>query len=346
MVLGKILVPANNPNIQYFGRWDMSDSLQPKHSWPGIFIDAVFDGDSIGVRMNDTTNYYDVYIDGKLHNVFHGDKAGDADYILADSLGNGRHALRFSQRNISFGIYTFSGLILADSGSLYPPPKPPVRKIEFIGDSFTAAEGNEATLPEMKWEDKFPVTDIDSGFATIVARHYDAQYHITARSGIGMVCDWQGKFDVSMPHYFDRTLMESIYPKWDFKQWVPDLVVVCLGLNDNSGLKGKDGKVSKKNSLIFRKGYQKFLSTIRKEYPRVPIVAVSSYEKWIAQNVKEVVDEEKTRGNHDIYFTHFGFYPGGYVANGHPTVASHKNIADVIIKAIDSAKVFQANNGD
>ncbi|MCL5020408.1 MAG: hypothetical protein M1339_01835, partial [Bacteroidetes bacterium] len=71
-------IPANNPYIQYCGRWDFSDSLNPRHSWPGVYVVAVFDGDSIGVRMQDTVNYYDVYIDGKLHGIFHGDKPGDA----------------------------------------------------------------------------------------------------------------------------------------------------------------------------------------------------------------------------------------------------------------------------
>lgn len=315
----------------------MSDSMHYRHSWPGIFVEVGFSGDSIGVRINDTVNYYDVYIDGRLNSIFHGRKAGDADYVLADSLGAGRHLFRFSQRNISFGIYSFSGIILSDSGSLQSPPPAPSRKIEFIGDSFTAAEGNEAKDSVMQWDAKFPVTDIDSGFAAVVAHHFDAQYQIIARSGIGVVCDWQGKFDISMPHYFERTLMESSEPEWDFKQWVPDLVVVCLGLNDYSGLKGKGGGVSRKNSRIFRNGYREFISMIWREYPGVPIVVVSSYQKWIMLNAKKVVDIERARGKRNIYFTHFAFYPGGYVANGHPTVATHEKIADVIIEAISSS---------
>jgi hypothetical protein len=41
--------------------------------------------------------------------------------------------------------------------------------------------------------------------------------------------------------------MEAPEPKWDFKQWTPDLVVICLGLNDYSGLKDKDGTVTEQN---------------------------------------------------------------------------------------------------
>jgi len=342
MIYQPVFIPANNSDIQYFGRWDMADSLNPTHSWPGVYIYAEFSGTSIGVRMNDTTNYYNVYIDGKLHSIFHGNKPEDADYILADSLSNGHHTFRFSQRNISFDqIYTFSGLLLDKGAELFTPPPKPKRKIEFIGDSFTAAEGNEATEPEMNWVLKFPVTNIDKGFATIIARHYKAQYHITARSGIGMVCDWQGNFNVSMPHYFDRTLMERSEPKWDFNKWVPNLVVICLGLNDISGLKGKDTVVSETNSEVFRNGYKQFLAAVWKAYPGVKIVAVAAYPKWIRKNVRQVVDDEMAEGHKDIYYTHFDFFPGGYVANGHPTVATHRKMANEIIKAIESFKIFK-----
>ncbi len=334
-------IPANNPYIQYFGRWDMADSLHPEHSWPGIYIYAEFSGTRIGVRMDDSVNYYNVYLDGEFYKVFHSNKGGERDYILADSLTDTHHSFRFSQRNISFGVYTFSGLLIDNGAELFQPPAKPSRKIEFIGNSFTAAEGNEATQAEMQWEAKFPVTNIDKGFAPLIARHFDAQYHTICRSGIGMVCDWQGKFDSSMPHYFDRTLMEKEEPKWDFKKWMPDLVVICLGLNDYSGSKGKNGEVTEKNSRIFRNGYQNFLKTVRKAYPGIPILAVAASPEWIRKNVKEVVDAEKANGCNDIYYTQFDHFPGGYVANGHPTVATHKKIADQIIKAIDDFNLFQ-----
>ena len=340
MIYSASFMPADNPDIQYFGRWDMSDSLSYLHSWPGVYIYAEFSGTTIGVRMDDSVNYYNVYLDGKFYKIFHSKKAGVRDYILADSLTNSHHTFRFSQRNISFGAYSFSGLLIDDGAKLFPPPPKPSRKIEFIGNSFTAAEGNEATQAEMQWEAKFPVTNIDKGFAPLIAGHFHAQYHTTCRSGIGMVCDWQGKFDISMPHYFDRTLMEREEPKWDFKKWIPNLVVICLGLNDNSGLKGKNGEVSNKNSEIFRTGYHDFLKTVRKVYPGVPILTVAASPEWIRKNVKEVVEKEKADGHNDIYYAQFDHFPGGYVANGHPTVATHKKIADEIIKAIDDYKIF------
>jgi hypothetical protein len=253
MLYSTQFIPANHPSIQYYGRWDMSDSLHPKHSWPGVYISAVFNGKSIGIRMSDSVNYYNVYIDGKFLKVFHGTKSCEIDYMLADSLENAHHTLLFSKRNIAFdAVFSVSGLLLADSAELLPPQKKPIRKIEFIGDSFMAGESNEATVQQLEWEARFPVTNIDKGFAPIIARNYHAQYHAICRSGSGMVCDWQGKTDVAIPRLFDRTLMEAREPKWDYSQWIPDLVVICLGLNDHSGLKDTTGKVSEEKSSIFR----------------------------------------------------------------------------------------------
>jgi len=158
---------------------------------------------------------------------------------------------------------------------------------------------------------------------------------------MGLYCDWQGKVEFSMPKYFDRTLMEVSKPKWDFKKFQPDVVVICLGLNDYSGLKDKSGEVSEDNSLLFRNEYHRFLATIRSCYPSAKIVMVAGHVPWIQENVLEVVEVEKNAGHNDLFFTKFEhFEDGGYVANGHPTVESHKKIADVIIKVIEANHLF------
>ncbi len=340
------LIPANNPYIQYFGRWDMTDSLHPRYSWPGVYLCAEFSGTTIGIRLADGTDYFNVYIDGKLHGVFHGTNRADTDYVLVDSLQNTRHTFMLTRRNITFEKpYTFSGIILDNGATLLPPPPKPTRKIEFIGDSFTAGESDEATEQKLEWEARFPVTNIDKGFAPLIAKHFNAQYTTTCRSGAGMYCDWQGNINETVPKRFDRTLMESSEPKWNFKQWVPDVVVVCLGLNDLSGLKDNDGKISDEKSAAFRKTYHEFLDTLRIVYPNVKIVAVAAFPEWIRTNVKKVVDDDISSGKHDIYYTQFDEFPGGYVAYGHPTVETHQKMADQLINAMESFNLFQGTSG-
>jgi lysophospholipase L1-like esterase len=344
MVSASNFIPANNPNIQYYGRWDTTDPLHVRHSWPGVYIVVEFTGTKIGVRIADNTSYYNVEIDGKLYPIFHGDVATEKDYILVEGLKDTTHSLRFSKRNFSFSqIAVFAGFILDDNAQLLPPPPRPERKMEFIGDSFTASEGNEAKELEMKWEDKFPVTNMDLGFAAVTAKHFGAEYHTVCRSGAGMVCDWQSDTSLTVPMLFDRTLMEANEPKWDFISWVPDVVVICLGLNDHSGLKGKDGEVPDEKSLVFRNGYHKFIKAIYRAYRTAKIVAVAAHTEWIQENVKQVVDEENAAGNKNIYFAKFGFYDNGYVANGHPSVETHKKIAEEIIKVIEAENLFSQN---
>jgi hypothetical protein len=67
MAFGKVFVAADHPSIQYYGRWDKTDLLHPKFSWPGVYLCAEFSGTSIGILLRDSTNYYNVYIDGALH---------------------------------------------------------------------------------------------------------------------------------------------------------------------------------------------------------------------------------------------------------------------------------------
>ena len=335
-------IPANNPHLQYFGRWDMSDSLHPRYSWPGVYIYAEFTGTSIGVRLKDGTNYFNVTIDGTLRGVFHGTSRDETDYLLADGLPDGRHTLLLTRRNITFEPpYTFSGLLLDSGATLLPPPPKPSRKIEFIGDSFTAAESDEAKEPHLEWEARFPVTNIDKGFAPLIARHFNAQYTTTCRSGAGLYCDWQGKTAETIPNRFDRTLMESSSPKWDFAQWVPDVVIICLGLNDKSGLRGKDGSIADSSSAFFRETYHKFLSTVRRVYPGVQIVAVAAYPEWTRNNVHQVVGDELSSGANDIHYATFSEYPGGYVADGHPTVATHAKMANELIQTLESFHLFK-----
>ncbi len=342
MVDAMTFVPADNPSIRYYGRWDMTDPLRPRYSWPGVYICAEFRGTRIGVRLLDTTDYFNVYIDGSLHGVFHGSGRTGPDYIVADSLHDGRHSFRFSRRNITFEEpYTFCGLLLGDGGKILPPPAPPSRKIEFIGDSFTAAESDEATVQALGWEARYPLTNIDLGFAPLIAGHFGAQYTTTCRSGSGMYCDWQGNPHQTIPARFDRTLMESDTPKWDFSAWLPDVVVVCLGLNDYSGLKDSAGSVTEEKSGLFRGAYRKFLGTLRTVYPGVRIVAVAASEQWIRDNVTRVVDEEHKAGDGRITYACFDRFKGGYVAYGHPTVETHARMAEQLISQMETFHLFQ-----
>lgn len=334
-------IPADNPFIQYFGRWDFSTATAPSHSWPGVYIYAEFEGTSIGIKLNDNYSYYNVIIDGNPVKVLHGTVNGISTYSLATGLTDGKHTLLFVKRNETAGAkYSFHGFILDDGKSLLEPKSKPVRKIEFIGDSYTCGQGNEHTGKDTPPD--APVSNNYEAFGAVIARHYQAQYQMTSRSGYGLTMDYQGNLAGNIPDQFDRTLTLSAQPKWDFSSYIPNLVVIALGLNDYSAYNGYNGPVSNDNRLLFKSKYHQFIATIRDVYPGVKILAVATQLPWLKTVIEEVVAEEKQKGNNDVFPAFYPQFPDdGYVYGWHPSVATHHKIADSLITYIDKINAWE-----
>jgi hypothetical protein len=134
--------------------------------------------------------------------------------------------------------------------------------------------------------------------------------------------------------------MERAEPAWDFSRWVPDMVVIALGLNDHTGLRDKDGNVTEAKSREFRETYHAFVQKLRSVYPGVRIVAVALWVPWVRSTVHRLVEEEKEKGNADIVYVQYDEFPGHYVANGHPTVETHARIAQQLTAAIEASGIL------
>jgi hypothetical protein len=338
-------IPANHPYIQYYGRWDFSDPLAPTHSWPGVYIYAEFEGTSISVRTNDNFSYYNVFIDDSLYLIFHGTTSGVNSYTVASGLADTIHTILFTLRSeTNWTKFTFNGFNLDDGKNLLPPPEKPARKIEFIGDSYTVASGNEWTDVGAAPSDFY--TNNYLGFGPIIARNYNAQYHVSARGGIGLVLDYLGNYSNNFPSVFDRTLLYTPMPKWDYSNWTPHLVVICLGLNDYSGWGGYTGSIAPENADLYKATYHELISTIMSNYPGVKILAVAEngYNprigwgvSWLQTNVSQVVAEENLLGHTNVFYAGFPYYGDScYVHNGHPNIETDQKIADTLIAIIDT----------
>ena len=337
-----ILIPADDTDIQYFGRWDFSDPEAPSHSWPGVYIYAEFEGTSIGVKLKDNFCYFNVYIDGEFIKVFKGDSDASKEYTLISGLSDSSHTILFSKRNeTNWTRFYFQGFIVDDGKELLPPKAEPLRKIEFVGNSITCASGNEYHSPGLADDVAF-YTNIDKGFGPVIARHYDAQYTMTSISGWGMVLDWVGSWDNNLPDVFDQTHIHIPEPLWDFEQWIPNIVVIALGTNDFSGFGGWEGSLSQDETDLFKERYHQFIATINDVYPGVKVLAVASYIEWMRQTISEIVEEEKSVGHDNVFYAQWSYYEGGYVHDGHPNVATHDSIAHELISYIDLIEPWEA----
>ncbi len=343
------IIPANDLNIQYYGRWDFSDPTSPTHSWPGVYIYAVFHGTSIGIMTNDNFSYYNIFIDDTTFIDFHGTLSGVASYTLKTGLKDTTHTILITLRNeTNWTKFSFNGFILDSGKTLVAPPAEPEKKIEFIGDSYSCASGNlwtsNSSAPAGDW------TDLYHGFPSLIARHYGAQYMVTAFSGWGLVHDYQQppNYSHNLPGSFDQTFAYTSLPKWDFSKWQPNLVVICLGLNDYGGWGGYSTNISDTNTGIFKQAYHNFIGTIMDVYPRAKILAVAENANnipWLRTTIKQVVAEEDSIGHANVFYVEFPGYSSGYVNGGHPDTTNHRKIADTLIATIDTINAWTPFSG-
>lgn len=280
-------IPASHEDFRYVGRFDFSNPLEVRFDWSGVYIQFSFRSTECAVRMNDTGhNYYNVFIDDQPSKTI--EVRSDTTIILARGIGTQIHRVRMYKRTEgNQGTGTFKGILLSDTGEMLPWKDIPDRKIEFIGNSITCGYGTEGLSKNERWK---PSTENNYlSYAPIMARAFNADYHIVAHSGMGVVRNYGYKGKVSpdaMPDRFNRVYDEKALPLWNFKQWKPDVLVINLGTNDFSTQPYPD-------KAVFKAGYEKLINEVRKQYGELPIFCVVGpmTDEPCYSYVKEMVED-------------------------------------------------------
>jgi hypothetical protein len=316
----EVAIPADNPAINYYGRFDYSDRKAPRFNWSGTTIEFSVDGTpTVGAQMADGSGYYDIEVDGKpLAAPVFVDARNLKAYPLAGGLSAGTHRIRIVRRNEGYGtIATFGGILLADGGRLVATPKP-ARKMEFVGDSWTAGYFNEACVDQQK------NTNTNQAWARLTSKAFHAQDVILAESGIGLAKSLGGKtvMPKKYPDTFD-TSGTTPNPKWDFTSWKPDIVSVFLGINDkNAGATDPQ----------FIAALHAFVTTIRGNYPDAAILFISATGGMDAAARSAVAAETTSLGHTRVYW--YECKTAGTGCQYHPTLAQDQAIANGVIARI------------
>ena len=326
---GSSHIDADDPNIEYIGRFDFSNPKSVRFDWPGVQIRTKFEGTSCSIKLKDGNNDYNIFIDGSLHKIIR--TTADTIYVLANGLKNKVHTLLIQKRTEAlFGIATFEGLIL-DGGkdlarSIQIIKK---RKIEFVGDSYFTGFCSEGDS-----SDSVVSRETQSSYVSFgpqLARRFDAEYSIVAISGSGAVKNYGESLRSSefpLPHYYNRTCLNDTL-LWDFNRWQPDAVIVRLGRNDYSQ------KPHPKREM-FKTAYLRLISDIRKNYPMAHIFALCSplRKDPHCDYINSVVRELKEKnGDKKIHFikVNIMFNPErDFGCEKHPNRFGHQKIAEFL----------------
>ena len=312
--------------VRFVGRFDTTNPAAVRFAWPGSMILGRFKGTGISVRLKDDgKNFFQVIVDGEPKAVLHAD-AHKESYPLAEGLPDGVHDVAIYRRTEpKLGETVFLGF--DPTGTMLPAAAPSERRIELIGDSITAGYGNEgpnATCTFNPAEENQYQT-----YGAIAARALNAE-HVTIA--------WSAQTIGQMTDYFERTLPARPESQWDFKGFVPQLVVLNVGTNNFATY--DPGEVR------YMRIYQALFDRVRKVYPDALIVCglgpmltdiyppgkknLTLARKYMLATMAKI----KESGEKNYEFVEF---PEQNHANGlgcgfHPSLKTHKLMADRLVQ--------------
>lgn len=354
-------IPASDPNIQIIGRVDDSDPDNVLFSYPGVHIQATFEGTSLSVLLDEygsggttTTNYFNVIIDGGEPTVLQLSST-ETVYSLAEGLDEGTHTVQlFKRTESSVGKVGFKGFQVDETANLLTPEALPEKKMLFIGNSITCGYGNEI---ETNDPNNFHFTAENennyNAWGAITARNLDAQYHCVAFSGRGLMQNNNGSKKGIAPVIFNRIFPDDEDSEWDHSKYTPDVVVINLGTNDFSAevVNATNYYVSEE---AFSGAYVDFITDIKSHYSQSTVICavgvmMSDYypagaNHWtrIQNYVTKAVDSLNKQGDEKVHFLKLNPQTPPYGEDWHPTVATQKIMAQTLTSFIH--KTFEENH--
>ncbi|WP_082652148.1 SGNH/GDSL hydrolase family protein [Gorillibacterium timonense] len=228
-------------------------------------------------------------------------------------------------------------------GGIKPTPEH-ARKIEFIGDSITAGYGVDA---ENELRPFSTVTeDVTKTYAYKTVQALQADYSIVAYSGFGVLSGYTSndqrsdtmrvplyykKIGLSSGHFDGTVEVESL--PWDFTTFVPDLIVLNLGTNDDSYTKDDEDKQAE-----YASRYVEFLKQIRSHNTDAMILCALGImgdrlypfvEKAVADYTSETGDSHIATMKFDVQLAE-----DGYGADWHPSEVTQTKAAAKLIARI------------
>ncbi|MCI2069092.1 MAG: GDSL-type esterase/lipase family protein [Bacilli bacterium] len=265
----------------------------------------------------------------------------DKVYSLASDLPYGLHRLRMYKRTESSCSLTGWKYIETD-GDFKKVEDDYKLKIEIYGDSITAGNGDEGVEGDEEFETR--TENALTSYGALAAEKLKADFSIIAIGGYPVYkSPWNAFATVkTIPQMFsfadyDWGTTFDNSRSWDHKKFIPDLVVINLGTNDDQYLlplkEGRDLEL-----VNFKKAMKDFVDLILRTYPQSKVLLTIGMIKvtLVTKLIKEIALSYPSR----VFFHEFiSLKEGGYMANGgHPNQKMHIEAGEELYQVLKKIK--------
>lgn len=264
--------------------------------------------------------------------------------------GQKAHTVHLIQETQPFAGDPESRLMLCrfQTDGAFLPVSPKKRRIEFIGDSITSAEGNRGPGDFMEWVPMmFGASD---AFPRLTADALKADYRVVSVSGWGVTCGWDNDPASNLPRVYDAVcaLTPIGQRPYDFA-WQPDRIVIALGTNDQNAfgqppftdpVTGESHKLTDDASgrAYLEESAFRFLLHLHEKNPAARLFWICFFREGPMQEaVQRAVARAHDRGIDVQYSVPYDYgkpFRGSMGSRMHPGPAAHRRIAGELIRLL------------
>jgi hypothetical protein len=337
-------IDLGDKRLQYSGRIDRTDPKRPTFIFPASSLSFSFVGTGASVVIKNQRAYWGNYIGIIVNGVQRKERLADTGcttIILAENLEEKEHTIILFKRQDSCHIMTLEELLLTGAGRLTENLERPARRIEVYGDSVSAGEVSEAAEYAGKADPEHNGEYSNSwySYGWIAARRLKAEIHDIAQGGIALQ-NGTGWFLapslIGMESVWDKVHYNpqlGAVTEWDFQQYIPQVVIVAIGQNDNNPEDYMKTDMEGEKAQRWRDAYQAWIQSIRKKYPKAFIILSTTilehHENWDA-SIERVCHELK-----DSRIVHFLYSKNGVGTPGHIRIMEAEQMADELCAFIE-----------
>lgn len=343
---------TNKNHLNWFGRTYSKDGKQYFH-YSSSGFEVKFYGTKLEATIGATEfssdknrPYLSILVDGENDPR----KAKDlalteeiAVYTIIDNLEEGFHTVRVLKRSESQYSKCWLEDLITD-GSFYKPNPKKERKIEIYGASTTCGYGafGKSGPEAFKTETEHSLFS----YAGLISRVFDAEYNMVSASGWAITQN-KDSDDVCMPEVYDKVDLRSEM-KWDFNEFVPDIVIINLATNDSVYINDAPTIEEKQaREKRYYDGYIRFIDNLREAYnnPELPILMTYGFldDQGVEKPIHDIKAYYAKKG--DAYVDYLKVIKAngtdGFGSRYHPSATTHMRSTDLMIPKVQELMDYE-----